>query len=106
MVEAQGNGESCSSAAVVVMGIAAFLGMLVLAGGGPGFLGSTRTIDVVFKDGQGIREGSSVRVAGIDSGRVSDIDLVEVEGQLRALAVRISIFPPTSRTSSNKMLGS
>ncbi len=76
--------------AVVVMGIAAFLGMLVLAGGGPGFLGSTRTIDVVFKDGQGIREGSSVRVAGIDSGRVSDIDLVEVEGQLRA-RVRISI---------------
>jgi phospholipid/cholesterol/gamma-HCH transport system substrate-binding protein len=76
--------------AIVALGIAAFLGMLVLAGGGPGFLGTSRTIDVVFRDGQGIREGSSVRVAGIDSGRVSDIDLVEVEGQLRA-RVRISI---------------
>lgn len=76
--------------AVVLMGIVAFLAMVVLAGGGPGFLSSNRTIDVVFRDGQGIREGSSVRVAGIDSGRVSDIDLVDVEGQLRA-RVRISI---------------
>ena len=47
-------------------------------------------IDVVFRDGQGIRVGSPVRVAGLDTGNVVDLDLVQVEGTLRA-KVRISL---------------
>ena len=39
---------------------------------------------------QGIRIGSSVRVAGLDTGNVVDVDLVEVEETLRA-RVRISL---------------
>ena len=75
---------------VVVAAIAGLLGLLTMAGGGPGFLAPRRTIDVVFRDGQGIREGSAVRIAGIDAGRVVDIDLFEYEGSLRA-RVRISL---------------
>ena len=40
---------------VMVAALAGFLGMLVLAGGGPAFLSQNRTIDVFFRDGQGLR---------------------------------------------------
>ena len=53
-----------------------------MASDGPGFLAPRQTINVVFRDGQGIRIGSSVRVAGLDTGNVVDVDLVEVEGTL------------------------
>jgi phospholipid/cholesterol/gamma-HCH transport system substrate-binding protein len=75
---------------VIVVGLGGLLGLLVMAGGGPGFLSSRRTYDVIFRDGQGLREGSPVRIAGIDAGRVVDIDLIEYEGALRA-RVRISL---------------
>jgi phospholipid/cholesterol/gamma-HCH transport system substrate-binding protein len=75
---------------VVVAALAGFLGLLTLAGGGPGFLARTRTFDAIFRDGQGLREGSAVRIAGIDAGRVVDIDLIEHEGSLRA-RVRIAL---------------
>ena len=77
---------------VVVAATAGILGMLTVAGGGPGFLAPRRTIDVIFRDGQGIREGASVRIAGIDAGRVVEIDLMEYEGSLRA---RVRIALPT-----------
>lgn len=70
--------------AVIVVALVALLGLVGLASSGPGFLTSRRTIDVVFRDGQGIRVGSAVRIAGIDAGRVSDIDLTEVDGFLVA----------------------
>ncbi|MFO0909137.1 MAG: MlaD family protein [Isosphaeraceae bacterium] len=76
--------------AVCVVALAGLLVMLVLAGGGPGFLASYRTIDVYYRDGQGVREGSSVRIAGIDAGKVTAVDLVEYEGTLRA-RVRIAL---------------
>jgi len=75
---------------VVVIGLVGLVATLVLAGGGPGFLTSRQTIDVVFRDGQGIRVGSAVRVAGLESGRVVALDLAEVEGSLRA-RVRIAV---------------
>lgn len=75
---------------VVLLAVAGYLGMVSLAGGGPGFMASRRTIDVVFRDGQGIRVGSPVRVAGIDAGRVTGVDLAEVEGILRA-RVRLTV---------------
>lgn len=77
---------------VVVAAIAAVLVMVTLAGGGPGFLAPRRTYDLVFRDGQGLREGATVRIAGIDAGRVADIDLIEYEGTLRA---RVRITLPT-----------
>ena len=67
--------------------VAALGGLIVLLGyasSGPGFLARTRTIDVVFRDGQGLRAGCPVRIAGIDAGRVVDIDLAEVDGSLGA----------------------
>jgi phospholipid/cholesterol/gamma-HCH transport system substrate-binding protein len=76
--------------AVLVAAVAGFIGLLALAGGGPGFLARTRSFDVLFRDGQGLREGSAVRIAGIDAGRVTNIDLVEHEGSLRA-QVRIAM---------------
>ena len=75
---------------VVVVGLAALIGLVALTNGGTGVLSKRRTIDVVFRDGQGIRVGSPVRVAGLDSGRVEALDLVEMDGALRAL-VRIAI---------------
>jgi len=75
---------------VMVAALAGFFTMLVLAGGGPAFLSQNRTIDVIFRDGQGIREGSPVRIAGIDSGHVSGIDLIDFEGSMRA-RVRIAL---------------
>jgi phospholipid/cholesterol/gamma-HCH transport system substrate-binding protein len=68
----------------VVAALAALFVLMALAHGGPGFLTSRRNVDVVFRDGQGIRAGSPVRVAGIDAGRVTAVDLTEVDGQLRA----------------------
>src|SRR5262249_29201140 len=75
---------------VVVVTLVGLLGLLGLAGGGPGFLTARTSIDVVFRDGQGIRVGCPVRVAGLDAGRVVDIDLTEVEEMLWA-RVRISL---------------
>jgi phospholipid/cholesterol/gamma-HCH transport system substrate-binding protein len=78
---------------VVVLTLVGLLALLGLAGGGPGFLSSRRTIDVVFRDGQGIRVGCPVRVAGLDAGRVVDINLTEIEGTLWA---RVRIALPTA----------
>ena len=75
---------------IVIVAVAGLIGLVGLASDGPGFLAPQRTIDVVFRDGQGIRVGSPVRVAGLDTGNVIDLDLVEVEGTLRA-RVRISL---------------
>jgi phospholipid/cholesterol/gamma-HCH transport system substrate-binding protein len=75
---------------VVIAALVGFLGLMRVASDGPGFLAPQKTIDVIFRDGQGIRVGSPVRVAGLDAGNVVDLDLVEVEGTLRA-RVRISL---------------
>jgi len=77
---------------VVVVALASLLGLVVMASAGPGFLTSRRTIQVVFRDGQGIRVGSPVRIAGIDSGRVTDVDLTEVDGFLVA---KLTLSLPT-----------
>ena len=65
---------------VVVAAIAGLLVLLALAGGGPGFLSPGGPSTSIFRDGQGIREGSPVRIAGIDAGRVIDIDLPSTRG--------------------------
>jgi phospholipid/cholesterol/gamma-HCH transport system substrate-binding protein len=73
--------------------IVAMVGLIALVGAatdGPGFLAPHRSIDVIFRDAQGIRIGSPVRVAGLDTGNVTNVDLVDVEGTLRA-RVRISL---------------
>lgn len=75
---------------LVLSALVAVLALAGMASDGPGFLASQKTIDVVFRDGQGIRVGSPVRIAGLDSGNVVDLALVEVEGSLRA-RVRISL---------------
>ncbi len=75
---------------VVIAALAGMLALVGMASDGPGFLAPRRTISVVFRDGQGIRVGSPVRVAGLDAGNVVDVDLVEVEGTLRA-RVRVSL---------------
>ncbi len=75
---------------IVAVSLAGAMGLVSLAGGGPGFLASQRTIDVVFRDGQGIRPGCPVRIAGLDAGRVSAVDLTTVEGELRA-RVKLSL---------------
>jgi phospholipid/cholesterol/gamma-HCH transport system substrate-binding protein len=75
---------------IVIVALGGLLGLVSMASDGPGFLAPQRTIDVVFRDAQGIRIGSSVRVAGLDTGNVVDVDLVEVEQTLRA-RVRISL---------------
>jgi phospholipid/cholesterol/gamma-HCH transport system substrate-binding protein len=77
---------------LVVVALCGVFAVLGLAGGGPSFLAKMRTFDVIFRDGQGLREGCPVRVAGIDAGRVADIDLIEYEGHLR---VRVRIAVPT-----------
>ena len=65
---------------IVLVAIAGLIGLVGLASDGPGFLAPQRTIDVVFRDAQGIRVGSPVRVAGLDTGTVVDLDVVEVKG--------------------------
>src|SRR5215212_4200719 len=74
----------------VVAALAGLIGLAGLSSSGPGFLGSQQTLDVIFRDGQGIRVGSPVRIAGIDAGRVVDIDLIELEGHMVA-RVRLSL---------------
>ena len=74
---------------LVIIAIAGLLALVGMASDGPGFLAPHRTIDVVFRDAQGIRIGSTVRVAGLDTGNVVDVDLVEVEGT--SARVKISL---------------
>jgi phospholipid/cholesterol/gamma-HCH transport system substrate-binding protein len=69
---------------VLAAAIGAIAGLAALAGGGPGFLSNHKSVTVVFRDGQGIRPGNLVRVAGIDAGSVTSVDLTEVDGILRA----------------------
>src|SRR5215472_13159322 len=75
---------------IMIVALGGLIGLVGLASDGPGFLAPQRTIEVVFRDAQGIRIGSPVRVAGLDTGNVVDVDLVEVEGMLRA-RVKISL---------------
>ncbi|RUL86757.1 MlaD family protein [Tautonia sociabilis] len=76
---------------VLVAAAAGLIGLVVVAGGGPGYLLADRSpIDVYFRDAQGIRVGHPVRIAGLEAGRVSAVDIVEHEGALRA-RVRLSI---------------
>ncbi len=77
---------------IVIVGIAGLIGLVGLASDGPGFLAPQKMIDIVFRDAQGLRVGSPVRVAGLDAGTVVDLDVVEskVDGMLRA-KVRISL---------------
>ncbi|AMV38190.1 MlaD family protein [Planctomyces sp. SH-PL62] len=75
---------------LVLAGLAGVVALGGLASDGPGFLAAHKTFDVVFRDGQGIRVGSPVRIAGLDAGNVVDLSLVEVEGSLRA-RVRLSL---------------
>jgi phospholipid/cholesterol/gamma-HCH transport system substrate-binding protein len=76
---------------VAVSALAGLITLLVLAGDGPGFLTTRRQIEVDFRDGQGIRPGNAVRIAGIDAGRVTDVTLAEVDGNLKA---RVTIAVP------------
>ena len=76
---------------VAVAALGGLITLLVLAGDGPGFLTSRRQIEVDFRDGQGIRAGNAVRIAGIDAGRVTDVTLAEVDGSLKA---RVTIAVP------------
>ncbi|MBV8075482.1 MAG: MCE family protein, partial [Planctomycetaceae bacterium] len=93
------SGREVLVGGVIVAALAGLLGLLGLAGGGPGFLSAQRTVDVIFRDGEGLRVGSPVRIAGLDAGRVVDIDLTEVEGTLRA---RVKVALPTSLASKLK----
>ena len=78
---------------IVIAALGGLIGLVSMATSGPGFLAPQRTINVIFRDAQGIRIGSSVRVAGLDTGNVVDVDLVEVEGTLCA---RVKISLPSS----------
>lgn len=76
---------------VVLAAGAGLIGLFVVASGGPGYLTLSRTtVDVLFRDAQGLRVGQAVRVAGLDAGRVAAVDLFDVEGQVRA-RVRLSV---------------
>ena len=83
-------GRETAVGVVVVAALAAFVALLVKAGTGPGFLASRLELDVLFQDGQGLRQGSPVRIAGLDVGQVTQVDLAEFEGKLMA-RVRISL---------------
>ena len=89
-MSARASGREIRVGLVVVVALAALMGLLAMAGGGPGFLADRRQIDVDFKNGQGIRPGSQVRIAGVESGRVVGVTLAEVEGSLRA-RVRLAV---------------
>jgi len=84
------SGREIRVGLVVVVAIGGLLGLFSLAGGGPGFLSQRRQLDVDFRDGQGLRAGGQVRIAGIDSGRVVAVTLAEVDGVLKA-RVRLAI---------------
>jgi phospholipid/cholesterol/gamma-HCH transport system substrate-binding protein len=76
---------------VLLAAAAGLIGLVVVAGGGPGYLMADRTpIDVYFRDAQGLRPGHPVRIAGLEAGRVSDVDIVDHDGAIRA-RVRLSI---------------
>lgn len=76
---------------VLLTAAAGLVGLVVVAGGGPGYLMADRSsIDVYFRDGQGIRVGHPVRIAGLEAGRVSAVDITDYEGAIRA-RVRLSI---------------
>jgi len=89
-MSARASGRELRVGLVVVVALAALFGLFGLASGGPGFLSHRRQIDVDFRDGQGIRPGSQVRIAGIESGRVVAVTLAEVDGVLRA-RVRLAL---------------
>ncbi len=89
-MSARTSGREIRVGLVVVVALAALLGLFGLAGGGPGFLSDRRQIDVDFRDGQGIRPGGQVRIAGIESGRVVSVTLAEVDGALKA-RIRLAI---------------
>jgi phospholipid/cholesterol/gamma-HCH transport system substrate-binding protein len=89
-MSARTSGREIRVGLVVVVALAALMALLAMAGGGPGFLSDRRQIDVDFKNGQGIRPGSQVRIAGVESGRVVGVTLAEVEGSIRA-RVRLSV---------------
>lgn len=75
----------------VLLAAAAVVGLLIVAAGGPGWLTTSRTtVDVLFRDAQGLRTGQAVRVAGLNAGRVSAVDLADHEGQLRA-RIRLTV---------------
>ena len=67
---------------IVILAVAGLIGLVSLASDGPGFLAPQRTVNVVFRDAQGLRVGSPVRVAGLDTGNVVDVSVVEVKGAL------------------------
>jgi phospholipid/cholesterol/gamma-HCH transport system substrate-binding protein len=91
-MSSQGSRREVAVGLVIVVALAGIFALLVMAGDGPGFLASHRTIDVYFRDGQGIREGSTVRIAGVDAGRVVGVELVEVENPPVLMArVRLSL---------------
>ncbi|MFM7590556.1 MAG: MlaD family protein, partial [Isosphaeraceae bacterium] len=84
---------------VVLACLGGMISLVALAAGGPGFLAQRRTIDVIFKDGQGVRVGSAVQIAGLTSGRVEGVDLVEIDGTLKA---RVRMTIPESLASKLK----
>lgn len=84
---------------VAVVALGSLLTLLVLAGDGPGFLTTRREVEVDFRDGQGIRAGNGVRIAGIDAGRVTDVTLAEVDGNLKA---RVTIAVPADLAAKLK----
>jgi phospholipid/cholesterol/gamma-HCH transport system substrate-binding protein len=89
-MSARASGREIRVGLLVVVALAALMGLLAMASGGPGFLADRRQIDVDFRNGQGIRPGSQVRIAGVESGRVLAVTLAEVEGSLRA-RVRLAV---------------
>jgi phospholipid/cholesterol/gamma-HCH transport system substrate-binding protein len=89
-MSSRSSGREIRVGLVVVLALSALMGLLAMASGGPGFLADRRQIDVDFRNGQGIRPGSQVRIAGVESGRVIDVTLAEVDGILRA-RVRIAV---------------
>lgn len=89
-MRARTAGREIWAGLVVVLALGAMFGLFAMAGGGPGFMAKQFLIDVDFRDGQGIRPGSQVRIAGIEAGRVVDVTLAEIEGILHA-RVRLAV---------------
>ncbi len=75
---------------LVMVGLGGVVALMAAAAGGPGMLKSRATVDVTFRDAQGVRPGNAVRVAGLEVGRVAAVDLVEIDHELRA-KVRLSL---------------
>jgi ABC-type transporter Mla subunit MlaD len=81
----------------VVLTVAGLLALLGLMRCVSTVLARKRTIEVVFRDCQGLRVGSPVRVAGIDAGTVLDVKWTEVDG---AYGARVTIALPTDLTET------